>query len=239
MPAPPMAKGDVGANPWAVESFPVRSMPSSAPAGWQHQAFPGKAKTEFVYSRKDGRHAVSARAASSASMLRKGVRLEPAELGSLRFSWRVSELIANADMALRERDDSPVRVVLVFEGDRSRFSPKDAMLSELAHAVTGEKLPYATLMYVWCNKREPGTVITSARTSRIRKMVVESGPGQLNRWLDYERNIAADYLEAFGEPPGALVGIGIMSDTDNTGSTTTAWYGPVQFSSELPTPNRH
>jgi hypothetical protein len=49
----------------------------------------------------------------------------------------------------------------------------------------------------------------------------------LNQWLDYQRDIAADFEQAFGEPPGALRGIGIMTDTDNTRSETQAWYGPV------------
>jgi len=49
----------------------------------------------------------------------------------------VPALIADADMAHRDADDSPVRVVLVFEGDRSKFSMKNAMLSELAQAMTG------------------------------------------------------------------------------------------------------
>jgi hypothetical protein len=51
----------------------------------------------------------------------------------------------------------------------------------------------------------------------------------LNQWLDYKRNISEDYERAFGEPPGALVGIGIMTDSDNTHSTTRAWYGPVRL----------
>jgi hypothetical protein len=118
-----------------------------------------------------------------------------------------------------------VRIVLAFEGDRSRFSARRA-LSELARALTGEEMPYATLMYVWCNKREPGTVIRSPRTDRIRKLVVESGRHRLNQWLDYERDIRADYERAFGEAPGALVGIAIMTDSDNTRSR--AWYGPVR-----------
>jgi hypothetical protein len=132
-------------------------------------------------------------------------------------------------MALRDADDSPVRIILAFEGDRSRFSPKDAMLSELSRTLTGEPLPYATLMYVWCNKRPPGTVIASPRTDRIRKLVVQSGPRQLNQWLDYERDIRADFERAFGEKPGVLLGIGIMTDSDNTRSTTKAWYGPVRL----------
>ena len=177
--------------------------------------------------RKDGRDAMEATSASSASMLRQVLRVEPAELASFRFSWKVSELIAQADMALRDADDSPVRVVLVFEGDRSKFSGKNAMLSELARALTGEELPYATLMYVWCNTRPQGAVIVNPRTDRIRKLVVESGAGKLRQWVDYERNIRADYEKAFGEAPGALIGIGIMTDSDNTRSSAKAWYGPV------------
>jgi hypothetical protein len=157
----------------------------------------------------------------------------------VKFSWRVPELIADADLARREADDSPVRVVLTFEGDRSRFSARDSMLAELMRTLTGEEMPYATLVYVWCNKREPGSLISSPRTERVRSLVVQSGPGQLNQWLDYERNIAADFQRAFGEPPGALVGIGIMTDSDNTRSTARAWYGPLRLSATKSRPTDH
>jgi hypothetical protein len=209
-------------SPWTVAS----SDETSAPV-WRHYKLPGKHPTHFNYVRKDGRHAMAVTSRASASMVRRALRIEPAELGSVRFSWRVPDLIAQADMALREADDSPVRIVLAFEGDRSKFSSKNAMLSELANALTGEPMPYATLMYVWCNTRAPGTVIINPRTDRIRKLVVESGAGKLHQWVDYERNIRADYEKAFGEAPGALVGIGIMTDSDNTKSSTKAWYGPV------------
>jgi hypothetical protein len=223
----------ISQSPWATQSTtsPAAAGPRAQDdARWKHYKFPGKTPTQFNYARKDGRDAVAVMAVSSASMLRHQVHIAPADLGRVRFSWNVPELIAQADMASRDADDSPVRIVLAFEGDRSRFSPKDAVLSELARALTGEEMPYATLMYVWCNQRAPGTVITSPRTDRIRKLVVESGPKKLNQWLDYERDIRADYTRAFGEAPGALVGIAIMTDSDNTRSTTQAWYGPVRLS---------
>lgn len=82
-------------------------------------------------------------------------------------------------------------------------------------------------MYVWGNHSEPGSVIINPRTDRIRKLVLESGPAQLGRWLEYERDISADFQQAFGEAPGALVGIGLMTDSDNTRQQTSAWYGPM------------
>ncbi len=210
---------------WARAS----ALDDDAGTEWQVQRFPGKAPVRFAAVRQAGRDALAADAQSAASMVKHRVHIEPADLGSLRFSWKVPQLIADADLARRDADDSPVRIVLAFEGDRSRFSPADAMLSELARTLTGEPMPYATLMYVWCNQREPGTVVRSPRTERIRKLVLESGPGRLNRWLDYERDIRADYERAFGEPPGALVGVAVMTDSDNTRTATRAWYGPLQF----------
>jgi hypothetical protein len=221
-----------GAGP--VVTLPIERSASTVPGfeGWQHYPLPGKQATEFSFVRRDGRNTVEARASASASMLRYRMRVNTHKLGKIKFSWMVPELIQQADMALREVDDSPVRVFLAFDGDRSRFSMKNSMLSELSLAITGEPLPYATLMYVWCNTRPAGTVIINPRTDRIRKLVVESGPIRLSRWLDYERNIRADFEQAFGEAPGDLVGIGIMTDTDNTNTVTRAWYGQLDLTSD-------
>ena len=205
-----------GANT-RVEASPV----------WSHYALPGKKPTQYIYQQRDGRHTLMAKAVSSASMLRQSVHIEPARLGRLNFSWKVPKLIPGADLSKRETHDSPVRVVLVFEGDRSGFSAKNAMLSELARAVTGEELPYATLMYVWCNACAPDSVIINPRTDRIREIVMESGPDRLGNWIDYQRDIRADYQRAFGEAPGALLDVGMMTDTDNTRQMTVAWYGPI------------
>jgi hypothetical protein len=196
---------------------------------WQPWALPGKRQTQFKRVKLDGRDAIYASAASSASLVRKKIHIGAADLGALKFSWQAPMLIEAADMAERDTEDSVVRVILSFEGDRSKFSNKNRMLSELSLALTGEEMPYATLMYVWCNKRNAGEVITNPRTDRIRKLVVESGKGNLNRWLDYERDIRADFMQAFGEEPGALTGIALMTDTDNTKSQATAWYGPISF----------
>ena len=224
--SPPLTQ-TIADTPWATASR-VSAVPPVLHAGWEHVALPGKTRVQFVPVRDDGRAALEATAVSAASVVRKRVRIEPQDLGRLRFSWKVPQLIEAADLATREFDDAPVRIILAFDGDRSRLSAKDAMLSELMRTLTGEEMPYATLMYVWCNKRAPGTVVRSPRTDRVRKLVLESGPDRLHRWLDYERDVRADFEKAFGEPPGALVGIALMTDSDNTRSTATALYGPVR-----------
>lgn len=167
-------------------------------------------------------------------MLRQSIRIEPDKLGSIGFSWKVPQLIPGADLTRRETHDSPVRLVMAFEGDRSEFSVKNAMLSELSRTLTGEELPYAILMYVWCNACMPGDVFIHPRTDRIREIVLEAGPAHLGRWLDYQRDIRADYQKAFGAAPGALLGVGIMTGTDNTRQNAVAWYGPISLSEQQP-----
>ena len=201
---------------------------------WRHQTFLGKRQTEYRAASKLGRDALVASASHSMSVMRRTFRIEPKLLGSVRFSWLAHSVPSTGDVSEREFDDAPLRVVLSFEGDRSKFSAKNHMLSELALTLTGEELPYATLMYVWCNKRQAGEIITNPRTDRIRKIVLESGSKNLGQWLDYERDIRADFIKAFGEEPGALTGIALMTDTDNTQSTATAWYGPVSFTALPP-----
>ena len=196
---------------------------------WEPVLFPGKSPTQYQTEVVGSRTTLAARANSSVSMLRKPLRIEPSQLGRIRFSWLLPQLIANADMGDRTRDDAPVRLVLAFEGDRSTFSLKNAMLNELALTLTGEEMPYATLMYVWCNRRPVGSVVHNHRTDRIRQLVVESGSAGLQQWRDYERNIRADYEKVFGEAPGALVGIAVMTDSDNTKSTVLAHYGDISL----------
>lgn len=196
---------------------------------WQAMPLPGKLLTAYRVAPQGSRDALLAEAASSASMLRQALHILPDQLGVLMFDWRVDQLIPGADMRQRDAEDSPVRLIMVFEGDRQRFSAKNNMLSELTLSLTGEPLPYATLMYVWCNDCPTESVIVNPRTDRIRKLAVESGADRVGQWLNYRRDIRADFKKAFGEEPGALLGLAIMTATDNTRSTTRAWYGTIRL----------
>lgn len=106
------------------------------------------------------------------------------EWSKQRFGWNA---------ALQELDDVPIRVVLAFKGDRTRFAMKNALLSKLSQLLTGELLPYATLIYAWSRHNPPGHVIANNQTDRIRKLVVASGDGGYNPWRSYERDVRADF----------------------------------------------
>ena len=214
-------------SPEPTQRAQVRA--SVAYAGWQHLSLPGKAVTEYQPIVLDGRDALEVNSNASASLLRRKLAVAGGELGRLHFAWKVPALIDGSDMARRDAEDSVVRVILSFDGDRSRLSTRDHMLSELAHLMTGEPMPYATLMYVWANHTPVEEVIVNPRIDRIRKLVLESGPQRLSCWIDYQCDIAADYRRLYGEEPGALIGVAVMTDADNTQGRSEAYYGPISL----------
>jgi hypothetical protein len=224
--------GGAGSSAGKVATLPAQGGLHFSPqnkAQWESVVLPGKLRTEFKLDQHGQRRALQADAQGSASMLRQRLHIPAERLGRMRFEWQVENLLAEADLSDRERGDSPVRIILAFDGDRSRFSAKNTMLSDLTEALTGEPMPYATLMYVWSNHHAVDTVIVNSRTDRIRKWVVESGPAHLKQWRLYQRDLRADFEKAFGEAPGTLIGVAIMSDADNTRSRTRAWYGDIHF----------
>ena len=203
--------------------------PKPAADGWHAVALPGKNHTLYAADHKDGRAAWRADSERSASMWRQRVTMAPQVLGDVSFSWWVQDLVANASVADGDREDAPARVMFGFAGDVSQLSRRTRMMYELAEALTGEQPPYATLMYVWDAELPVGSVIHNPRSDRIRKIVVDSGNGQLRRWRDHRRNLADDFRLAFGEEPGALTSIALMTDSDNTRSQARSWYGDVQL----------
>jgi hypothetical protein len=162
-------------------------------------------------------------------MWRHKLRLEPAQLSRVEFSWWVDGLIAGADLSQPGLGDSPARLVFAFGGDRERLSMRNRMVFDLAEALGGEAPPFATLMYVWTNKDELGSVVLHPQTDRVRQVVVESGPRHLREWRTYRRDLRADFLRAFGEEPGPLLSVALMTDADNLGTQAEAWYGDIRI----------
>lgn len=197
--------------------------------GWHAVPLPGKESTRYSWTRKDGRPALGAVSEASASMYRQHVQRAPGSLGEVSFSWWVQDLVAGGSVADAAREDAPARVMFAFGGDIAALPMRTRMLFDLAEALTGEKPPYATLMYVWDAQAPVGSVIVNPRSDRIRKIVVDSGPAELRRWRLHRRDLAADFRLAFGEEPGALRSIAVMTDSDNTRGSAASWYGPIDL----------
>jgi hypothetical protein len=203
--------------------------PAVAPADWHARALPGKPSTQYRWTHKDGQAAWHAIAERSASLWRTHLEKPKSMPGEVEFSWWAQDLVSGADVREPESDDAVVRVVFAFGGDTARLSMRNRMMFDLAHTLTGEAPPYATLMYVWCAQAPTEQVVVGHRSDRVRTVVVESGRKHLRQWRHYKRNLREDFRRAFGEEPGPLLGMAVMTDADNTASRAEAWYGAIRL----------
>ncbi len=154
--------------------------------------------------------------------------LEPGSL--LSWRWRLEQGIAAADLRSKEGDDVPVKVCAMFDMPLDRLGFVERNVVRMARSVSGEKLPGATLCYVWDQKLAVGTQLPNAYSARLRFVVVDSGNQKLGQWVLHERDLAADLKQAFGHEfatPPPLIAIVIGADSDNTQSSSLAYLGDV------------
>lgn len=214
----------------AVTAFSLARPSGALPGGWQAWRLSRlKRLTEYELVDNAGTVVVKAKSTASASGLKHPVDIDPRESPILQWRWKVPQLIPGADNARRSTEDSPVRVVLSFEGDIASLSLEDRMFFDRIHAITGHRMPYATLMYIWENRAAPGRVIPNPHTGRIQMIVADSGRTRTGIWKVETRNVYEDYKRAFGKEPGRIKAIAIMTDTDNTGESVEAYYGDIAF----------
>ncbi len=200
------------------------------PGGWRAWTLSRfKKPTDYALVADAGRTVVKAHADGSASGLVHDINVDPREFPVLRWRWKVDRLIPGADNTRGETEDAPVRIIVAFEGDRSKLDFDDRIFFTQVRMLTGQEMPYATLMYIWENRAPIGTVIPSRHTSRVRMVVADSGRDRLGAWQQEARNIREDYRRAFGEEAPMIKSISIMTDTDNTGEQVQAWYGDIAF----------
>ncbi len=206
--------------------------PPNDPAdpAWRAVNLRFKTPTEYSLREIDGKRCIRAVANGAWSFWVADVPTGMAKATTLSWRWNVPALIADADNLVPGKDDSPARVVVAFKGDRTKLDAADRSTMNLAKALGGVELPFAAIQYIWEGKAPQETIATNSNTSRIKKLVVRSGPVGLASWLSFTRDVRADYRRAFpGEEPGEIESVGLMTDTDSLGGTAEACYSDVEL----------
>jgi hypothetical protein len=151
------------------------------------------------------------------------------QAGSLAWRWRVDRPTVGADLTRRSGDDAALKVCAMFDMPASQVPFVERQMQRMAQARSADKLPAATLCFVWDEALPEGTVIVNPYTRRVRSIVIQ---GVRGRWSEERHELAAAFLRAFGDeaqtvPP--LIAIVVSADGDNTGSHSLAYLDALRL----------
>jgi Protein of unknown function (DUF3047) len=188
-------------------------------AGWKDRWIEQKLSrrhTHYEVVQEGGRPVLRVTSTKSASALWHKLAIRTGAKGVISWRWRVEASISQNEHEREKRgDDYAARLFVVFGSDR---------LSPHTQAIC----------YVWASREAVGAVYSSPYASGVATVVVESGDERANQWAREERDFVADYRNIFGMTPKTVTAVALMVDTDNTGSSATAWFDDIQLISRGP-----
>lgn len=205
------------------------------PAPWRVVGVPGGKIpiTSFSVADIDGRKVLRVAASKSYGNLVHDLPLGATAAGlRLNWRWRLDDALQGADLHTRQGDDTSLKVCVLFDMPLEKLGLIERNLFRMARAASSEKLPSATLCYVWDEKLNPATLLPNAYTSRVRMIVATSGHQHLGQWIVQSRDLAADFRKAFGAESDALppmLAILVGGDADNTGGHSLGYVDDVRL----------
>jgi len=211
-----------------VGDFSSQNISSITPTGWIPLNFDSiDSKTAYYLTRDKGKVIFKAVSNASASGYINKLSIDPEEFPILSWQWKIDNLIDKANINTKDGDDYPARLYVTFEYDIERLSGWESFKVELYKSIHGVYPPLAVLNYVWDNKQPVGYATPNAYTKRVQMLVIQSGKKNVGKWVNQEVNLYQDYKRVFGETPLKITAIAIMTDSDNTGESATAYYGDI------------
>lgn len=176
---------------------------------WKAKSFKGL--TEYTWTREGNRGYVRAKSTGTASGLYYRISFESVNFPYLTWQWKVDNIIASGDATRKSGDDYVARIYVVF--------PSFFFWNTKA------------INYIWSNRLPKNEAVPNPYTANSMMISVESGPAETGKWITETRNIYEDYRLLFGKAPPTVGAIAIMTDTDNTGESASAYYGPIAICS--------
>ena len=176
--------------------------PLSFPQNWKARGSEEVARVVYKVMAEDGNHFLRAHAEKQDVQIGISRSFQPKEFPVLQWRWRAKQLPAGGNEQATNTNDSAAGVYVVFD---STVFPR-------------------VIKYVWSSTLPVGSRFTSPVYSRSKTVVLQSGPGQGNAWKLETVNFYHDYKELFGEEPGEVQGIAVLTDSDGTKSIAEADY---------------
>ncbi len=188
--------------------------PISFATGWQEQRL-------SLFSSNDYSFGQSLSMVSNGSVSIAWTRVSPADWGSrgASWSWTVEQSVPPTNLAQKGGDDRNVSLYFVFVPESVAPSLQGANIRSL---LGNEEV--RIMQYAWGGNHSRGQVIRSPYGPPGQGVTIalrQAGTGSHSESVD----LAADYARAFGGEPGALVGLAVSGDSDDTDSMIRAAIG--------------
>ena len=218
--------GSLAPRPGAAAEI---SLPIPGSDGWRPLTFRGtENETRYTLESFEGMEVAKAESNCGASglVLRlDAIRLDQTPL--LSWRWRVDRGLDLLQEQTKAEDDFAARVYIMFELDKSRASTLQRLRHRLAKLIYGKDIPGSALNFVWTSRLPAGTVWDNPFEPSAKMIALAQGAD--TGWRNEAVDVVARYHEAFGRPIPPLLGLAIMSDSDNSCGRTEARFADFKF----------
>ncbi len=178
---------------------------------WEKQVFSGE--TSYEVLEIDNRHVLKAFSNAAASGLVREIEVDLTRTAYMNWSWKVDAVLDNVEETQKSGDDYAARVYVVISGGLFFWRTR-------------------ALSYTWASQQPKGRSWPNAFTDKVTMVAVESGEDLAGEWVEEKRNILDDISHLLGIDATSVDAVAIMTDTDNSRQSATAWYGDIFFTSE-------
>lgn len=192
--------------------------PISFSDGWQEQRL-------SLFSSNDYRFGPNLSMVSDGSVSIAWSRVAQGDWASTRASWRwtVDQSVPATNLAQKGGDDRNISLYFVFVPES--IAPK--LQNANIRSLMGND-DVRVIQYAWGGNHSRGQVIQSPYGLPGQGVTIalrQAGTGTYSEGVD----LAADYARAFGGDKGALIGLAVSGDSDDTNSVIRAAIGNLSL----------
>jgi len=203
----------------SAQSLLVAEFSKGDLSGWKDKSFEGETQYEITMA-EGNLQVLKAHSEGSASGLGKEITIDLKQTPFINWSWRIENTLNQFDETTKNGDDYAARLYVVKDGGWRVWKTR-------------------ALNYVWSSNQKAGTSWNNAFVGDKAKMLAIRGQGHsVKKWYQEKRNVHEDLITLFGDLGSDeanlkayryLDAVALMTDTDNSAGTATAFYGDIYF----------
>ncbi len=184
------------------------------PKGWAQEKELGPESKISVGQEKEF-HFVHLLSVNDAFGIKKEFSFDIRKYPYLTWRWKATRLPKGGDIRKRETDDQAGEIYVLFPRFPTLINTR-------------------SIGYIWDALTPVGTAGTSTAYSKMKYVVLQSGPDKLGEWVWQTRNVFEDYRKFFQEDPPQVGGLLLYINTQHTQSSAEIYYGEIFFSTRPP-----